>query len=390
MIQQNWKQLASIQIGGVICLPMVLIGHTLSQTYGWASACSAIVLGNLGLLGLALLIFQMSYPSRLSTVEQAKAYFGPAGTKLFALAMVVSMTGWFAIQLNVMSMGLMDLINGDATVWSNLIFGCLITWMALFGIRAINWLANLSLPLLIFTLAYACWASPDKEPNSPMPYSLGGISLVLAAAIAAVIDIPTYFRHARTVNHGRLGLLFTFGLALPLIEIVGAYLASQGSEGLLLASLKNSFNPLWNGWIALFLILAGWTTNNTNLYSAAISLKTLIPSWDETKRIMAIGLIGTVLSTADLLHHLELTLSVLGLMVASISAVMLACFLVNSPLSSHRRHLAASIVGIAIGAASLGEWVFFTSFPILDAFLAAGIVTILLLAKRMQNEKACP
>ena len=52
MSRQNWWQLSSIQIGGAVCLPVIMVGHTLNQSYGFTSAVAAVLIGNFILLAL--------------------------------------------------------------------------------------------------------------------------------------------------------------------------------------------------------------------------------------------------------------------------------------------------------------------------------------------------
>lgn len=398
IVSQNWRQLASIQIGGAICLPMIMVGQILGQTYGSTSAYVAIVAGNAILLTLALLMFHISYPQKLTTMEQASKYFGNRGIFLLAFAMGFSMLGWFGIQLNVMSESLIDMISLTAgnsqfsPLWINVLLGIAITAIAFYGIHGINRLANFSLPILIFTLGYALYMQEETQIKEQLPFSWKGISLVLAAAIAAVIDLPTYFRHAASNRDGWISLVMIFGLALPAIEAIGVYLSLHGNGEQLLDSLKSPSSLLWNTWIAIFLILAGWTTNNTNLYSGAISLNILFPKLSEQKRMICLGLTGTLLSCLNLLNHFEVVLDVLGLLLSSMGAVILARALIKPwfreiATIDYRIHFQAWIAGIAIGLASLCQLLPGSAIPTLDTFVATLIITIIFLIGKKYYEK---
>jgi purine-cytosine permease-like protein len=100
--QKSWLQLTSIQVGGSICLPVMMVGHVLSKNYGLYTALIAIMLGNLVLLTLGLAAASIGAKARKSTVEQAAFYFGDQGSAFFALLMICCMLGWFAIQLDLM------------------------------------------------------------------------------------------------------------------------------------------------------------------------------------------------------------------------------------------------------------------------------------------------
>src|SRR5262245_41546584 len=100
MTTLTWKQLASIEVGGAICLPVIMVGHKLCSTYGWKSAFLGIVIGNLILFAMASLTVFMSVRHRDSTPENAKRYFGQQGVKLFSILLMSAKLAWFAVQLN--------------------------------------------------------------------------------------------------------------------------------------------------------------------------------------------------------------------------------------------------------------------------------------------------
>lgn len=282
MLTYNWRQLSMIQIGSVICLPIIMVGQILCQTYGFASAIAAILAGNLVLFFFGLVSAKMSYEKRKTTPENAFEYFGEKGVVLFALTMGLSLLGWFAIQINMMSLGVVDLLslepaNPMVQCTLNICMGALITLVGFFGLRALNLFADLSVPLLILTLLYALWTQQGeaKEQVAYSNFSFGGISLVIAVIIGHIFDLPTYFCQARSPRDTWISILIIFGLTLPMIEISGVYLTYKGSGHTILEVLKGENSPIWNAWVAVFLVLSGWATNNLNLYSGIVCLESL-------------------------------------------------------------------------------------------------------------------
>lgn len=394
---QNWWQLSSIQIGGAICLPVIIIGQALYQTYGFTSAVVSILIGNFILLLLGLVSAKMSYEKRKTTPENAVEYFGEKGVSFFALTMSLSLLGWFAIQLNMMSLSVLDLLSLDtsltATIVFNLILGALITAAALYGIKAINLLADFSLPLLIGTLTYALFTTDQPLHPSSSFLSFGGVSMVIAMNVAVVIDLPTYFRHAKSAKDGYISMGIIFGLALPLLEILGVYLAATSSGGSILDVLKRSNGPLWNIWVALFLVLAAWTTNNLNLYSGVVCLESILKAWSDKKRTLLFGGIGTIISCFNLLNHLELVLDVMGIFIVSMGTVIITRYLIlqfnrmEITQQDYRQHFVAWLVGITLGFLSM-KGLGLTSIPVLDATIGSSLGTSLILFRKGRHEKA--
>lgn len=397
--QQNWWQISTIQIGGVICLPVIIVGQTLSQHYGFMSAVASIIIGNAILLLLGLITVKMSHSNGKTTMQNAENYFGRKGTPFFALTMIISLVGWFGIQLNMMSLGVLDLLSvfNARESWPlmlNLGLGALITYVALHGISAVSFLANLSLPFLLLTLGYAMFTvDADNVTQSSMQFSIGGTSLVIALAIAMVTDLPTYYRHAKTAKDGMISISLIFGLVLPLLEIVGVYLTAGNASGNILEVLKRENGYLWNIWIALFLILAGWTTNNINLYSSAICLQSIFKQLPEKRSILYVGTMGTLLSCFNLLEHFEFVLDAVGIFIASMGSVVLTRYVLAEyfglVLSSRDYSwcLGAWTLGIALGFISIMGFSM-TSIALLDAVLGGCLGTTFVLCRKESYEKA--
>lgn len=399
---QKWGQLSSIQIGGVICMPVLMIGQTLNELYGFSSAVIAVIVGNFILFSLGLISAKMSVDGRKTTMENAIDYFGEEGVKCFSLAFALSLVGWFAIQLNMMTLGVMDLFSLDPksiTIQTslNVVLGLIITFFALYGVRGISILANISLPLLLATIAYAAYTvervPSDETALDKFPLSFGGVSLVIAMAIGFIIDLPTYFRHAKTPRDAYISIVVVFGLCLPVLEIVGVYLASAITDGTFLEIFKRNNNAMWNLWTATFLVLAGWTTNNVNLYSGVICLETLTTKYPNYLLTLAFGIVSTALSCVNLLDHLDVFLEMMGIVISSMGGVIFARYLLlyfnGLPIIKHDHslHLIAWMIGIVIGLISWLGFTF-TGISVLDATFGASLGVILVMARRRTHEKA--
>ena len=95
MKKQNWMELSSIQLGGALCLPVILIGHKIVEHASLFAAIVSIIIGNALLFGGAYLSSRMSHESGKTTPENAETYFGSIGKRFFALIIVGSLACWF-------------------------------------------------------------------------------------------------------------------------------------------------------------------------------------------------------------------------------------------------------------------------------------------------------
>jgi cytosine permease len=389
--KQSWWQLLSIQAGGTICLPVILVGGLVCQKFGWLAALLSVGFGNLFLLIIGYLLASLSTYRPQSTVEHAVSYFGNRGRLLFASLMIFSMLGWFGIQLNVMSLSCGQLFNmlGIAIpyLFLNIGIGIIISCVMCLGMKAMKGLSYISAPLLGLTLLYAIFSSGGVIPlATPLTISwLGGLSLIIGANIAAVIDLPTFFRHAKSSRDAKTCILLLYGLVVPFIEIVGIYLSAVTGGSSILDVLQTGHGPLWAMWISCFVLLSGWATNNANLYSSVTSSYSLTERCTPKIRTLTLGIIGTVIACLNPLGNIESVLDLLGVTVGGMGAVILANYLLER--RSLRTYTGVSLlswgVGVAVGIfSSLLNWLT-TGIPAFDAFIASFLIQIIYQRRKM-------
>lgn len=368
----SWKELSSLEIGGAICLPVILVGQVIGSKYGILSALIAIIVGNFFLFCIALATVRMSVTNRLATPDNAKLYFGPIGAKAFACCLLTAKTSWYAIQLGLMVVAAEALLGPNP--WLHAVLGIGIMATAIFGLRVLSLFSTLSLPLLIGTMVYAAYIVTGEKPVTHIfssPIRFEGISIAISAAITAVIDMPTYFMHAKSRKDGHIAAVFLFLVALPLIEGLGVYLASQNPGGNILESMQVEGVPLWNVWVALFLLLAGWTTDNMNLYSAKTCLKSLLPSLPDKAALILLGSLGALLSSLGFLEHFTQVLQFIGVLIGSMGAIVLTSYVLDA--GDDQRKIFAWAIGGIVGILALFYGSHITGVAVVDAFLAASL-----------------
>lgn len=390
MDRQGWLQLTAVQAGGAICLPVFVIGHALGKSYGMASAAMAIVLGNTLLLALAFVSGVYSAEKRLSTIQCAIACFGDQGKGGFSSAMVLSMIGWFAIQLHLMGECLNQILPSSIGIASPLGMGVVMTALGTRGLRGVEILANLSMPLLIATIVVGLVGADKGEGMAlePKLLTMSGLSLVLACSIGAVVDLPTFFRSAKSRKDAVIAVCVLFVLVIPSVEMVGVILSSSGEQkGFLDVLMGAHASGVWELWVLCFVLIAGWTTNSANLYSAAVSLEPVLQRVEFSKRTLLAGSVGTLLSVFPLLDGLELVLQPIGVVLTSMGAVLIVCFLSENK-TTPQQNFASWMIGAGAGMISLAASTV-TGIAVLDGFIASLIAmgAFSLKKERWINEK---
>lgn len=377
MKKQSWWQLLSIQAGGTLCLPVIIVGQLIYQKFGWLAALLSLGIGNLFLLGIGLIFCSLSTATRQTTVENAASYFGDKGRVFFSSVMMVAMLGWFGIQLNVMSLSLGSLLAMIGITVSPLLLtiglGAILSGVMCLGMKAMKWLSNIALPLMACTLLGAFFLASGTLPAVvPLSMSLlGGVSFVIGANIAAVIDLPTFFRYARSKKDARICILLLYGLITPLIEGVGVFLSALSGGGSVLTVLQMGGGVLWGIWVSLFILFAGWTTNNTNLYSAIASSYSLPMKLNPLLRTLVLGGVGILMACLNPLANIGVFLNLIGISIGGMGAVMMTNYLGGS--RQGRAPFVSWLLGFIVGVSSSVFGLFITGVPVFDAFIVSAL-----------------
>ncbi len=350
-----WPKLASVQIGGAICLPVILMGYELASLYGGASALVSIAIGNILLAGLAIVSSSMIWKNKKSTSDNAGLYFGTIGKNSIAVLLACTMCGWFAVQTQILAKEVSSSfeVRHDAVL---ITLSTLFAALLLCGFRGIAKLANIVVPLTSFTLiAATLWAFSHRDGSYQFDFrgaiDAGAISLVMALAIGVLLDMPTFFREAATKRDCLIGALVVFLVGIPAIEASGVLLYAWGAKSSLIDALGAPEVFFWDSWIILFLLLACSATNTANLYSAAMGIQSLTPKWSSKKVFMVTAAIALITAQIDFISHLAEILGCMGVLLASGFGVILMSFIQKRESPAWQK-IAACIGGAAVGLLS--------------------------------------
>lgn len=387
--KQNWFQLASVQVGGAICLPLLLVGFELAKLGHPITMAFSIVCGNLLLFGLALIAGCMSMKRPLVTAEHAAHYFGPQAKTFFGLTLSFCMLAWFAIQTQSMGKDLssfLEPIQKDSIFMDKLVYlsiALLIISGGLLGLNFITWMANLCIPLMLFTIGYAVYSagSFDIAGILSAPWWSGtGVSLVLASSMAATIDLPTFYRHAKNQKAHLWASAANFLVATPLVQLAGMCLYYGTQSSSMTQSLAFESHPYWKAWSVFFMLLAGWTTNNLNLYSATLSLKSLFKQMSFKKAMIMAGAIAMLLVMTPALEKFSFMLELMGILAISMGSLVFTTFVLEC-CDLYIKPLCMWIACCAGILAGLHELIWpsaGTGAPVLDACLVSIAVMVIL------------
>ena len=389
--RRSWFFLATIQIGVTICVPLFALGGQLGRHARFVDLAPAVVSGAAVVVTFAIMTALVGMRARVPTAMLMRRAFGEQGGQWVAALLIVTLFGWFGVQTEMLVHSIQALLEASVA-WRvpslplTIACGAMMSSTAIVGFRALGKIAYVAVPLLLAVIAVPTWialTTHDMKPLllAPAAESVYGfgiiVSIIAGGHMVAVTTTPDLARFMRSRRDTVIGMVVSLGIALPALLLVSAMLSLvYGSPDLVSVLVSAGVG----GPALLVIILATWTSNDKNLYEAALSLSTLLPRWERWQLTALAGVVGTLMAVAGIFEHFIQVLLVLGIAVAPLAGVYLADSLAAAPpqRAVRWRSFAAWGGGSLIGYLTLPAnahgfgALHLTSVPTLDALLAAG------------------
>lgn len=390
-------RVALVLIGIAITIPAFLTGAELGLAMGLGKVAVAIPIGAVFLCVIGCLAATIAAQSRLTTYMIIQFSFGVRGAKLVNLIISITIFGWFSVTASFFGESIQRAISDIWGLNPNLslliIVGSgLVVLTAVFGFKALDKLALMTVPLLFGALIWLVYlALGDASISSLEEYSsdamsLGqGITAVIGGFIVGAVIMPDYCRYVRNTAHGLLASVVHFGLAYPFILLMLAVVSIDSGE----RNFINVMTAMGFGVIGLLvLIFATWTTNTGNLYSNALVLKTIFTRVPQWLIVVAAGALGTILAVGGITHYFIDFLLFLGISIPPIAGIYIADYFFVHNRNYQVENLArqpkiAYPAFIAWVLATLVAWMTtkgiftLTTIPACDAVLTAFVLYLL-------------
>lgn len=291
------------------------------------AAVSATVLS----LYIALL-GAVSARSGLTTVLIARAVFGRVGGKYSSLLLGGTQIGWYGVTLGTLA-GITGRALGWEVTWPIVVIGgILMAATAYFGVKGIEFLSWISVPLMIVLCLWVLVLALDESGGWSgllAVEGLGGLSagaaitMMISTFISGGTQIGNWTRFART---GRIALITTL-VAVLVVQFamlffggVGAAAYGEGDFVELLVVL---------GFIgpALLLLIANlWTTNDNTAYAYGVAGSEFFGKPDKRPFIVGGTIIGIALAVLGMDGMIIPYLSMLGVLIPPVGGAILGVF----------------------------------------------------------------
>ena len=362
-----WWKIALTNVLFSLSLPTLITGLQVAQAVPRGRFLSSMLVGSLVLTAIAIPAGIVGSRSRLSTYVLARIAFGSAGSSMLNLAFALSLLGWFGVNLNLFGEAMAKLLatltgyHGSKGI-VELLAGLLMTGTTIVGLRAINRLAILIVPVLA---AVTAWMFVETLKVGALTEALGrgtgngmsfgdAVSAVVGGVVVGAVIMPDTSRFIRQPLGAVLVAIFTYFFSGAGVMIVGglAGLATDKSDILELM--------LYMGLgVGAFAIVFGgsWIINALNLYSAVLSVGTATPRVSRSLLTLLCGLGGTVAAFLNILEHFLTFLFYLSIVFVPVGGIIIIDFFLARPAAYGRddpmqvgRFEPAALVAWALGA----------------------------------------
>ncbi|ALX47818.1 purine-cytosine permease family protein [Lentibacillus amyloliquefaciens] len=402
--RQGWFKQMLVWIGGIVALSATALGGALGSGMGLTDAIIASVIGTFLLSILSALCCIVGAKTGLSTALVSSFALGRYGSMIVSVIIAISLFGWFGVQLDLFGSSLNKVINdvfgvNIAPGILMIIGGALMTLTACIGYRAIEKLSTFAVPLLAILLIGSVYMTSknftfeelNQMPLTSDPLTIGmAISSIIGSLAVGAIIGPDISRYAKSAKDAAISAVLSYFIGYCIVLIIAATLAKATSEVDVVAIM---IGIGWGTGGMLVLILAQWTTNNTNIYSSALGFSVIFKKIPKYILTIIAGMIGTIFAISGIYDHFIPFLNVLSVLIPPIGGIYTADFIFrhreynfdnihqipNMRVQSLITWFAAAMLAFMTTPSPTGFGLFtITGAPGIDSFLAAFIIQLII------------
>lgn len=338
--RKSWISLTIVWIGIAVVMSAIFRGMMIGLGLGHiTSILLSYVLGEILLIGIMALSGYIGARTGLSTPLIANFSFGRIGSILISLSIALSLLGWFGVQAAFFARTIQYFFNSDFSLpLFSFICGIIMMIPAIFGIRGLSALSWIASPFILvifiigliksgfdFLPVQTLTALAQNHQPDPYPLTVGAAASVVAGGfIVGATTSADIFRYSRPRFKNILGAATAAMVVSAFLHLSGSVFAmNTGLYHENLPELIISSDYLGLGFIGfLVLLLAQWTTNDSNIYSSVLALNNIF----KTKRwlvTIGAGIFASMLAALGILERLEFFLIFLTVSIGPIGGIFI-------------------------------------------------------------------
>jgi cytosine permease len=349
--RRHWFVVFLQRYGQLSALSQFLLGATLGFGMNFWQAFLALTLGAVILEVVAVFTGIAGQREGLTTSVLTRwTGFGRYGSSMLGLVITISLMGWFGVQNAVFAEGLQSLLPHAIPLWSwEVLTGLAVTGIVIWGFLSMTWTAYVAVPAFVLLCFYSIGKVLSKESLGHLVASahpgpaLGvgaGATLVAGGFIVGSVINPDMCRFNRDTRDVVVNTILGITLGEYTIGLIGVLLAHYARTENVIGIVTTT-----SGVVGVLILIAATTKiNDWNLYSGSLGLANFLDTAFGKKihravLTLIVGIVGTVLSALGILTHFVNFLTILGVAIPPVAAIIVVDYFV---LKTHRRELAAS------------------------------------------------
>lgn len=403
--KKSWLSIAFIWAGNVICVPALMVGAMVSEGLNFKQSILAMFIGyGITVVLMMLIAAQSAQTGRPSMIAVSRALGDRGAQFTISLVMAISMIGWYGYQTIVCATSFCTLMEQSFGIefpqWiACILWGTLMLITAFYGIGLTKILNVVSVPLLFVFLIYGVSIVLGNDgasvlatytPSEPSSMIVG-ITISVGGFISGAATCGDYNRYSKDAKSAALSCFFGVIPAGVGALACGAILSICTGESDITVMFANVGLPLVG---MIVLILATWTTNVGNAYSAGIAVVNIL-KWKDDKRaaVTAVcGVVGILLSLGGIVYYFVDFLSLLSYLITPICAVLIADYWIMGKGNSKDWDVFPGVNWNGIAAWLIGAAVtYFDRWFVPELVgIAATMVIYVILCKIVRNPKYNP
>lgn len=341
--KQSFWQLAFIQGAAYGGIPALILGGRFATEHGIKSAILSIFIGNIILWLIGLAVIGMTSQLKINTIQNFERYIGKFSATAGAIFLIISIPLWYGVQLKLCTNQIESLneffpfLDTSGSLKIGAALGFLSAIIALKGIKLIKWVCIFSFPIIFISVGVVFFnITYDSQLVGKWEIKLNPIMQVIFFYLIGNINLPTFFRHAKSKADAFMGISLTFFI-WTLLQFSTIFINIKSPS----ESLVNNINAIDNKilvsfCILLLIVLSCVCVNLFNIYITAATWEYFFPKLSGAKEFVIIGLIGTTIyGFFQLSRPMMFLLNQLDGMIACIGIVVILNFL-TSVIVRHR------------------------------------------------------
>ena len=297
--RKSFVSMFFIMLGFTFFSASMSVGATLGNGLDLGNFIISVLLGSIILSIYTGFLGFIGCSTGLSFDRLARNTFGEKGSYISSAVITLTQIGWFGVGVAMFSNCASEVLNVSPWVVT-LIMGACMTTSAYFGIRGMEIISYISVPLITVLGIYSIHSAVTEgggliaifSRNTSNLSIIESIGLVIGSFVAGGTTTPNFTRFAATKKSAVISTVIAFLLGNSLMFFFGAV------GGALTGKDDIFYVMMAQGLVIPALIVLGaniWTTDDNTLYNAGLGLSN-ITKVQKRPLVVISGLTGTLAS----------------------------------------------------------------------------------------------